>query len=131
LFEKDKQKQQQGKIKNHNNLTFEQAHDDTSLLCPTSTWLSQSQGHIQFCPNPDFSSKDHKVFFSEANLNKYFGAKPACYKRARSVLNIVLKESAWVEQKMLSLDTDGTTNYSAAHDEFGEPVLHRSKEEEL
>jgi hypothetical protein len=43
----------------------------------------------------------------------------------------MLKESALVEQNMLSLGPDGTTNYAAAYDEFGEPVIHGTQEEEL
>jgi hypothetical protein len=101
--------------------------------------MLQSQGYLQFCPNPDRSSKVCKMFLSKANLNKHFGAKPACYKYARSILNKyarsilnnVLKESALAEQKILSLGADGTTNYAAAYKKFREPVIDRTQEEEL
>jgi hypothetical protein len=32
---------------------------------------------------------------------------------------------------MLSLGTDGTTDYSAAHDQVAEPVIHGTEKEEL
>jgi hypothetical protein len=51
------------------------------------------------CPNPNCKSK---VFCSEANLNKHFGAKPECSEYSRAYFAaVVLKEAALVEQKLL------------------------------
>jgi hypothetical protein len=76
--------------------------------------MSKSQGNLRTCPNPNCSSKVHKVFLSVANLNKHFATKPACYEFARQCVDSLVKESALVEQKMLSFSTDDTTTNNQA-----------------
>jgi hypothetical protein len=51
------------------------------------------------CPNPQCSSK---VFCTEANLNKHFGAKPECAVYAREMCAALLKEAALAEQKLFT-----------------------------
>jgi hypothetical protein len=92
--------------------------------------MSKSPGSLQFCPNPDCSSKVHKVFLSEANLNKHFGAKPACYEYAQQIFLLVVKESALVEEKMCSLGTDITT-YPSAHQEIEQPLPTRLEDKDF
>jgi hypothetical protein len=72
----------------------------------------------------------HKVFLSEANLNKHFGAKPACHEYARQLFHSVVKESALAEEKMRSLGTDITTNPSG-HQEIEQPLPTRLEDEDL
>jgi hypothetical protein len=91
--------------------------------------MSKSSGSLRFCLNPDCSSKVHKVFLSKANLNKHFGAKPACYKYARQIFHSVVKESALVEEKMRSLGTDITT-YPSAHQEIEQPFSTRLEDKD-
>jgi hypothetical protein len=72
----------------------------------------------------------HKVFLSEANHNKHFGAKPACYEYARQIFHSVVKESALVEEKMCSLGTDITT-YPSGPQETEQPLPTRLENEDL
>jgi hypothetical protein len=65
---------------------------------------------------------------SEANLNKHFGAKPACYKYARQIFHSVVRESALVEEKMRSLGTVVTT-YPSAHQEIEQQPFSRRLED--
>jgi hypothetical protein len=51
------------------------------------------------CPNPQCSSK---VFCTEANLNKHFGAKPECAVYAREMCAALLKEAVLAEQKLFT-----------------------------
>jgi hypothetical protein len=51
------------------------------------------------CPNPQCSSK---VFCTEANLNKHFGAEPECALFAREMCAAMLKEAALAEQKVFT-----------------------------
>jgi hypothetical protein len=80
--------------------------------------MSKSPGSLWSCPNPNRSSKVHKVFLSEANINKHFGAKPACYKFARQYVH-----SALVDQKILSFSTDTTTSNQATHQNVAQQVV--------
>jgi hypothetical protein len=67
---------------------------------------------------------------SEANLNKHFWAKPACYEYARQIFHSVVKESALVEGKMRSHGTDITT-YPSAHQEIEQPLPTRLEDKDL
>jgi hypothetical protein len=94
--------------------------------------MSKSQGNLRTCPNPNCSSKVHKVFLSVANLNKHFATKPACYEFARQCVDLLVKESALVEQKMLSFSTEATTNNQATLQNVAEDqemVLEETEQE--
>jgi hypothetical protein len=94
--------------------------------------MSKSQGNLRTRPNPNCSSKVHKVFLSVANLNKHFGVKPACYEFARQCVDSLVKESALVEQKMLSFSTETTTNNQATLQNVAEDqeiVLEETEQE--
>jgi hypothetical protein len=88
---KEQQKCHWPESKNNNNTTFISAHHTSSHFPLQHV---KSPGSLWSCPNPYCSSKVHKVFLSEANLNKHFGSKPACYKFARQYVH-----SAFVDQK--------------------------------
>jgi hypothetical protein len=90
--------------------------------------MSEKQGTtLHPCPNPQCSSKVHKVFLSEANLNKHFGAKPACYEYARQMCHTVLKQSAMAEQKLLTHGAD--TNFQENQEVV--PLFPSTTQEEL
>lgn len=62
------------------------------------------------CPNPNCNSK---VFVSEANRNKHFGAKPDCLEYARQVCaQMMLKQQAAFTDQNLHVETDADMNYN-------------------
>jgi hypothetical protein len=70
-----------------------------------------AEGHHFPCPNPNC---DSKVFVSEANRNKHFGAKPDCLEYARQVCaQMMLKQQAALTDQKVYTDVSTNDNSQA------------------
>ena len=97
-----------------NTSTHREFHNTMSKKSMSKT----AEGHHFPCPNPNCNSK---VFVSEANRNKHFGAKPVCLEYARQVCaQMMLKQQAALTDQKLYTDTGVNYNHQA-----GEIVLPR------